>query len=123
LTHATTIEFLHQFWTAFLSGDPDRAAELQYLVESLKRSADRINAVADSAEEARNEIIRLKKKEIMDYYHKTGKKIRSWRPDSVKGGRSAVLKMMQPTLDALSKAQSDYQRALAAEGVQPTTES
>ena len=28
LTNATTTEFLKQFWTAFLSGDPDRAQEL-----------------------------------------------------------------------------------------------
>ncbi|PFH55049.1 hypothetical protein XA68_10911 [Ophiocordyceps unilateralis] len=36
LTHATTVEFLHQFWNAFLSGDPERALELQYLAESLR---------------------------------------------------------------------------------------
>jgi transcription initiation factor TFIIH subunit 1 len=121
LTHATTIEFLHQFWTAFLSGDPDRANELQYLAESLRRSAERIEAVAVDAEKERNDIILAKKKEIMDFYKKTGKKIR-FKPDSVNGGRDAVLKMMQPTLDALNKAQSDYQRALAAEGLQATTE-
>ena len=50
LTHATTMEFLHQFWTAFLSGDADRAAEVGYLVESLKRSKERIKAVALEAE-------------------------------------------------------------------------
>ncbi|KAL0940650.1 TFIIH p62 subunit domain-containing protein [Colletotrichum truncatum] len=122
LTHATTVEFLHQFWNAFLSGDPDRANELQYLVESLKRSAERIHAVADEAEKARDEIIRLKKKEIMDHYRATGKKIRGWRPEHEKGGRKAVLAVMQPTLESLNKAQADYQKALAAEGVQLSTE-
>ncbi|KAJ0352182.1 hypothetical protein COL26b_001233 [Colletotrichum chrysophilum] len=122
LTHATTVEFLHQFWNAFLSGDPDRANELQYLVESLKRSAERIHAVADEAEKARDDIIAAKKKEIIDHYKATGKKIRGWRPEHEKGGRKAVLAVMQPTLEALKKAQADYQRALAAEGVQLSTE-
>ncbi|KAJ0387389.1 hypothetical protein COL922a_002435 [Colletotrichum nupharicola] len=122
LTHATTVEFLHQFWNAFLSGDPDRTNELQYLVESLKRSAERIHAVADEAEKARDDIIAAKKKEIIDHYKATGKKIRGWRPEHEKGGRKAVLAVMQPTLEALKKAQADYQRALAAEGVQLSTE-
>ncbi|KAK2016568.1 TFIIH p62 subunit domain-containing protein [Colletotrichum eremochloae] len=122
LTHATTVEFLHQFWNAFLSGDPDRANELQYLVESLGRSAERINAVAEEAERARDDIIRAKKKEIMDHYKATGKKIRGWRPEHEKGGHKAVLTIMQPTLEALKRAQADYKRALAAEGVQLSTE-
>ncbi|KYK54215.1 RNA polymerase II transcription factor related protein [Drechmeria coniospora] len=121
LTHATTIEFLHQFWTAFLSGDPDRAAELQYLAESLKRSASRIAAVADEAEEAREAVIRKRKQEIREHFERTGKKIR-WKSDMVGGGRNAVNRMMQPVLDALAKAQADYSRALAAEGVQMSTE-
>ncbi|GKT57450.1 TFIIH p62 subunit domain-containing protein [Colletotrichum tofieldiae] len=122
LTHATTVEFLHQFWNAFLSGDPDRANELQHLVESLGRSAERIHAVAEEAEKARDDIIRAKKKEIMDHYKATGKKIRGWRPEHEKGGRKAVLAIMQPTLEALKRAQADYKRALAAEGVQLSTE-
>ncbi|KAJ6440831.1 RNA polymerase II transcription factor B subunit 1 [Purpureocillium lavendulum] len=121
LTHATSIEFLHQFWNAFLSGDPDRAAELQYLAESLKRSAARVAAVADEAETEREAIIRKRKQEIRDHFERTGKKIR-WKSDMVGGGRDAVVKMMQPVLDALDKAQGDYSRALAAEGIQISTE-
>lgn len=121
LTHATTIEFLHQFWNAFLSGDPDRAAELQYLAESLNRSATRIAAMADEAEKERDEIIHTRKKEIRDHFQRTGKKIR-WKSDNVGGGRPAVMRLMQPTLDALEKAQADYQRALAAENIQVSTE-
>ncbi|KAI8662799.1 hypothetical protein LRP88_07007 [Fusarium phalaenopsidis] len=121
LTHATTIEFLHQFWNAFLSGDPDRAAELQYLAESLSRSIARINAVADEADKEREEIIRTRKKEIRDHFERTGKKIR-WKADRVGGGRPAVMSLMQPTIDALEKAQADYQRALAAEGIKVSTE-
>lgn len=121
LTHATTVEFLHQFWIAFLSGDPDRAPELQYLAESLKRSVTRISAVADDADRERDEIIRKRKQEIRDHFERTGKKIR-WKSDMVGGGRDAVFKLMQPTLDALDRAQADYARALAAEGIQASTE-
>lgn len=121
LTHATTIEFLHQFWSAFLSGDPDRAAELQYLADSLSNSAKRIIAVADEATGERDETIRRRKKEIRDHYERTGKKIR-WKADMVGGGRDAVIKLMQPALDAIDKARADYTRALAAEGIKASTE-
>ncbi|KJZ78865.1 hypothetical protein HIM_01638 [Hirsutella minnesotensis 3608] len=121
LTHATSVEFLHQFWNAFLSGDPDRAPELQYLAESLQRSGSRIAAVADEAEAERTATIRQRKQEIRDHFERTGKKIR-WKSDMVGGGRDAVVKMMQPLLDALEKAQTDYKRALAAEGIHVSTE-
>lgn len=121
LTHATTVEFLHQFWTAFLSGDPDRAMELQYLAESLTNSVARIAAVAEEANVEREDTINRRKKEIRDHYQKTGKKIR-WKPDQVGGGKEAVMKLMQPTLDAITRAKEDYARALAAEGVKISTE-
>jgi transcription initiation factor TFIIH subunit 1 len=121
LTHATTVEFLHQFWNAFLSGEPDRAAELQYLAESLQRSSQRIVAIAEDAEREREETIRKRKQEIRDHFERTGKKIR-WKSDMVGGGHAAVMKLMQPTLNALEKAQADYARALAAEGIQASTE-
>ncbi|KAF0643762.1 hypothetical protein FPSE5266_04829 [Fusarium pseudograminearum] len=121
LTHATTIEFLHQFWNAFLSGDADRAGELQYLAESLGRSITRINAVAEEADNEREEIIRTRKKEIRDHFERTGKKIR-WRSENVKGGKAAVVALMQPTINALEKAQAEYSRALALEGIQISTE-
>lgn len=121
LTHATSVEFLHQFWTAFLSGDADRATELQYLAESLKRSGTRIAAVADEAGAEREATIRKRKQEIRDHFERTGKKIR-WKSDMVGAGRDAVLKMMQPILGTLDKAQEDYARALAAVGVQVSTE-
>ncbi|KAH6678944.1 TFIIH p62 subunit domain-containing protein [Plectosphaerella plurivora] len=122
LTHATTVEFLHQFWTAFLSGDPERASELQYLIESLKRSEERISAVAAEAEAARKSIIDKKTAEIKLKYKTTGVKDRSWHPKQVKGGQKAVVQMMRPISDALKKAQADYQKALAEEGIQQTSE-
>lgn len=121
LTHATTVEFLHQFWNAFVSGDADRAAELGYLAESLRRSAQRVAAVADEAERERDEYIAARRREIREHFQRTGKKIR-WKSDMAGGGRSAVVKLMQPALDALERAQAEYQRALAAEGLQASTE-
>jgi transcription initiation factor TFIIH subunit 1 len=121
LTHATTLEFLHQFWAAFLSGDPDRAAELQYLAQSLANSAARIAAVADEAAREREDTIKRRRQEIRDHYERTGKKIR-WKSDMVGGGRDAVTKLMQPALSALERAQAEYSRALAAEGIQVSTE-
>ncbi len=121
LTHATTIEFLHQFWSAFLSGDPDRAAELGYLAESLKRSKERINAVAVEAEKVREAEIKKKKEEIMQIYERTKRKVK-FNSKSIRGGKDAVLKLMDPVLQSLDKAIADYQRALAAEGIQASTE-
>ncbi|PHH81113.1 hypothetical protein CDD80_2098 [Ophiocordyceps camponoti-rufipedis] len=117
LTHATTVEFLHQFWNAFLSGDLERAPELQYLAESLKLSETRISAVADGAEVERQSLIRKRKQEIREHFERTGKKIR-WKSDMIGGGRDAVKSMMHPILQAITKAQADYGMALAAEGAQ-----
>ncbi|OTA65158.1 TFIIH p62 subunit domain-containing protein [Hypoxylon sp. EC38] len=121
LTHATTMEFLHQFWSAFLSGDPDRAVELGYLAEALKRSKERIDAVAAEAEKAREELINTRKQEILKIYERTKRKIK-FSSKSVRGGREAVLKLMEPTIQSLDRAIADYQRALAAEGIQASTE-
>jgi transcription initiation factor TFIIH subunit 1 len=121
LTHATTTEFLHQFWSAFLSGDPDRAAELQYLAESLKRSKERIEAVAKDAEDARLEQETKMRQDITEHYKQTGKKLRM-RRELLMGGKAEVERLMGPILSALEKAQGDYARALAAEGLQLSTE-
>ncbi|KAI1825174.1 hypothetical protein F4861DRAFT_502661 [Xylaria intraflava] len=121
LTHATTMEFLHQFWSAFLSGDPERAAELGYLAEALKRSKDRIEVVAQEAENVRDEQIKKRKAEIVKIFEKTKKKIRL-NPKSIRGGREAVTKLMEPVVYCLDKAVADYQKALAAEGLQASTE-
>ncbi|KAI1126587.1 hypothetical protein F5Y10DRAFT_211100 [Nemania abortiva] len=121
LTHATTMEFLHQFWSAFLSGDPERAAELGYLAEALKRSKDRIEVVAVEAEKARDEQIKKRKAEIVQIYERTGKKVK-FNAKSIRGGRGAVTKLMEPVMHCLDKAVADYQKALAAEGLQASTE-
>lgn len=119
LTHATTTEFLHHFWTIFLSGDADRAGELGKLVETLDRALDRINAVAADADKERGEVIQEQKQRIREHYEKTGRKA-LFKPDLVGGGGRVVREMMEPTISALDRATREYRKALLAEGVDVT---
>jgi len=119
LTQATTTEFLHHFWIAFLSGDADRAGDLAKMVETLERAMDRINSVAADAEKERELVVQKQKQHIRDIWEQTGKKIK-WNPNSVGGGEKVVREMMEPTIRALQKASKEYRKALAAEGVDTT---
>jgi transcription initiation factor TFIIH subunit 1 len=112
LTHATTIEFLHQFWQAFLSGDPDRAGEIASLVESLNRAMERIQAVAADAEAERHLEIERLKQHAREVLASTGKKIRR-NPTGVGGGEKAVRQLLGPTMHSLDMATSQYKEALA----------
>ena len=123
ITNATTTEFLRQFWNAFLSGDPDRAQELAYHVESLKKSMERIEALAAEAEVVRARAIEQKKNDIVAYYNKTKKRIKNWHPKMVRGGKEDVMALFEPTIESLKHAQNLYQNALLAEGLRPSTES
>ncbi|KAJ6090162.1 General transcription and DNA repair factor IIH subunit tcf-29 [Penicillium sp. IBT 16267x] len=114
LTHATSTEFLHQFWQAFLSGDPDRAGEVQSLSESLIRAKQRIEAVADSAEAERQVEVDRVKQHARDMFERTGRKLRP-NLDSIEGGAKAVNQLLGPTLHALELASKRYQTALAEE--------
>lgn len=121
LTNATTNEFLKQFWNAFLSGDPDRAQELGYHVDSLRRSMTRITAIADEAEQLRNRLIEEERKKIREHYQKTRIKQR-FKADSVGGGRAAVMTLLGPSMAALAKAEGLYKAALEQEGITLSTE-
>lgn len=110
MTHNTTIEFLHYFWTLFLSGDGSKSSELAQLVSTLEKSLDRINAVAATAEQERLKAVEGLKKEVQAYYQKTGKRRRV--DLNVGGGKSVVEAMVRPTVDAIGKASADYRNAL-----------
>ncbi|KAI9375323.1 hypothetical protein BJX61DRAFT_539983 [Aspergillus egyptiacus] len=114
LTHATTTEFLHQFWQAFLSGNPDRAAEVASLAESLNRAMERINAVAKDAEAERQVEVDKVKRHARDVLQATGKKLRV-NLDSIPGGEQAVKRLLGPTIRALETASTRYKEALAEE--------
>lgn len=119
LTSGTTTEFLRHFWDAFLSGDPDRAQELGYHVESLKRSATRIQAMADEAEQVRKAQVMEQRAAITAHLQSTGQRLGF---KDVGGGREAMLTLLGPSLGALQKAQILYEAALAQEGMRMSTE-
>ena len=111
LTHATTMEFLQQFWSAFLSGDHNRADELTKLVETLNKAMDRIKAVANAAESERQAEANRLKQEARDYLQRTGKKKRL-DLDAVKGGAKVVNQLLAPTVKSVGVASRLYEDAL-----------
>lgn len=111
LTHATTIEFLRQFWNAFLSGDPSRVTEVASLVESLSRAVDRISVIADDAENERATVVRRAEQEAEDIYRKTGRR-RRVDLAAIKGGKQVVNELMKPILSSLATATDKYRQAL-----------
>jgi transcription initiation factor TFIIH subunit 1 len=111
-THNTTTEFLHYFWVLFLSGDASRTKELEQLVSTLDRSLDRINAVADTAEKEREKKVEGIKRQLKEYYDKTGKRRKVDMEALAPGGKKVVERMVRPTVVALGKATGAYRKAL-----------
>ncbi|KAJ4991903.1 TFIIH p62 subunit domain-containing protein [Stagonosporopsis vannaccii] len=119
MTHNTTVEFLHYFWDVYHSGNPERANEVAKLIETLDRSLDRINAVANAAEAERTALIGEYQRRNELYLQQTGKK-RKFNPDAIKGGASTVAQIMQPLSRAIDTARSQYQKALNEQLAQAT---
>ena len=78
---------------------------------TLDRSADRISAVGESAEKERQEKIERLRKQIREYYEKTGKR-RKLDESVVGGGKAVVDAMVRPTVIALRQAADEYRRVL-----------
>jgi len=114
MTHSTTVEFLHYFWNVFLSGEAERAGELQQLVKTLAKSLERIEAVAQQAERERQEYIDGYKRKLEERFQLTNRR-RKWDAEGVKGGGRAVNEMMAPTLRAINAARESYERAFKAQ--------
>ncbi|KAJ5297685.1 hypothetical protein PENANT_c005G08500 [Penicillium antarcticum] len=112
LTHATTTEFLHQFWQAYLSGNPDRAGEIASLAESLQRASERIKAVANDAEADRKIEVDKLRQHAREVFERTQRKIRP-NLEAVQGGQKVVNQLLGPTLHALDVALNKYQEELA----------
>lgn len=117
LTHATSTEFLHQFWQAYLSGDPDRAGEVASLKESLQRALERIKAVARDAEAERQVEVDRLKNHAREVYQQAGRKLRI-DFDKVEGGERVVNQLLGPTIKALNEAVQQYDEALKKESDQ-----
>ena len=111
ICHATTTEFLQHFWSLFLSGDAAKATEVAYKLESLDRATERIKAIADEAEADRQKEINKLKKQVQDFFERTGKK-RRMDYESTPGGRKAVNALLGPTIKAIEVATREYRKAL-----------
>jgi len=111
MTHNTTIEFLHYFWTVFLSGDDSRAGELQHLVETLEKSLERVDAVGAEAEAERTDALQRLRHHVDEVYKRTGKK-RKLDTSGVTGGKEAVDDMLRATVRAVKFADAKYKTEL-----------
>lgn len=112
ITHNTTTEFLHYFWTLFLSGDPAYSNELSQLVSTLDRSLDRINAVGETAEKEREKIIDTRERQMRELEKKNGKRRRVDFRAEIGGGKKIVDEMIAATVKALGVAGERYRTEL-----------
>jgi len=116
MTNNTTNEFLHYFWTAYLSGDEARAGELAKLVEALDKSLDRIDIVAKEAETERTAKRDEMKRKAEDFQRRTGRKMKI--PKITDGGQDAVKRLVKATEDAIKFAESEYHKAVMEQTAQ-----
>jgi len=112
LTHNTTTEFLHYFWTLFLAAGPTTTpTELPSLLATLTASLTRIAAVAATAERDRETRITELKAEAAEYQRRTGRKMRL--DESMLGigggGRKEVDRLMAPTITAIEAARGAWE--------------
>jgi transcription initiation factor TFIIH subunit 1 len=108
MTHNTTIEFLHYFWSVYLSGDESRAGELQTLAETLERSLDRMNAAAAEAEAEKEKNLDQIRRKQEDAFRRTGRRLRI-SASKAGGGAKAVRTMLSATEKAVRFAEGEYQ--------------
>jgi transcription initiation factor TFIIH subunit 1 len=118
MTHNTTVEFLHYFWSVYLSGDEARANELAQLASTLQKSLERIDAVAVEAERERVEEQRELKRQQDEFFQRTGKKRRPGAAPKRGGGRQAVEDMLKATTRAVRFAELEYKQACNEQLVQ-----
>jgi transcription initiation factor TFIIH subunit 1 len=111
LTHATTLEFLSQFYSAYLSGNPLRVTEIASLAESLTRSLERINAVAQDAENERLEIISKSERQVELQYRQSGRRGRV-NLERIGGGKEVVGELLGPVRGAVERAVRGYAEAV-----------
>lgn len=109
LTHATSLEFLHQFWSAFHSGDPARVGEVASLVESLDRARERIEAIARDAQGERDAKIKSLEAQTAEIFRVTGKR-KKVDKNAVGGGEAVVKQLLGPSLRSLQVAVDTYKR-------------
>jgi transcription initiation factor TFIIH subunit 1 len=110
MAHSTTVDFLHYFWGAFLSGDTTRAEDVRFLYDTLQTSQGRFDTVAELAEKERQS--------QLDQIHTMEKdmpasKRRRIDKSKLPGGKQAVSEMLMATQQAVSFAEDEYKRTFA----------
>jgi transcription initiation factor TFIIH subunit 1 len=115
MAHGTTIDFLHYFWGAYLSGDLTRAEDVKFLFETLQNSQGRFDAVASQAEQERQ--TQLEQIQGMEKDMPASKRRRIDR-SRLPGGKQAVHDMLAATKQAVNFAEKEYQRTLAKQAAQ-----
>jgi transcription initiation factor TFIIH subunit 1 len=110
MAHSTTIDFLHYFWGAYLSGDVTRAEDVKFLYETLQGSKARCDAVADQGEQERQ--TQLEHIQGMEKDMPPNKRRRIDR-SRLPGGRQAVYNMLAATQQAVSFVEQEYRKTLA----------
>ncbi|KAF2423077.1 hypothetical protein EJ08DRAFT_457726 [Tothia fuscella] len=117
MTHNTTVEFLHYFWSVYLSGDESRANELAKLAETLGNSLVRIDQVATQAEKERSEALAEQQRQLDAFNQRTGQK-RKRDTSKAGGGRKAVEAMLMATTRAVRFANDQYEQEYKAQSAQ-----
>ena len=92
---------------------------MAYKLESLDRATERIKAIADDAEKERQKEVEKIKKQVQDFFDRTGKK-RKYDYESVPGGARAVEQLLAPTTKAIGVATREYRKALVEQSQETT---
>ncbi len=117
LTHNTTTEFLHYFWTLFLSPTPTTERDLPSLLTTLTKSLARISAVAADAEAERQGQVDELRRQVAEHQQRTGKRRKMDESMVTLGGRREVESLMSPTIGAIGVARERFEAALRVRGV------
>ena len=117
LTHNTTTEFLHYFWTLLLSPTPTTERDLPSLLTTLTKSLARISAVAADAEAERQAQVDELRRQVAEHQQRTGKRRKMDESMVTLGGRREVESLMGPTIGAIEVARERYEAALSVRGL------
>ena len=111
LTHQTTNEFLHYFWTLLLSQSPSMSIEVPSLLGAMKKSLERLKSHAEAAEIVRKGRLTEMKKQAQQTARRTGK---DPGVDVRKAGPSGkqVERLVSPLVSAIKSAITKGEEAL-----------
>ncbi|KKY22186.1 putative rna polymerase ii transcription factor [Phaeomoniella chlamydospora] len=108
-SHAAVTELLKQFWSAFLSGSPERSSEIILLAECVHRLKEYIEDIAQKAEDEGDSQMSAAKRKAHEIEERSGQTVRiDYHKTPV--GTSGVKRLFQSTSDSISKAIDQYKQ-------------